>query len=239
MSRDDLSGGDFERRKQCCRAMPLVVVALAGQGAAIWQLQIALRSLQSLDRGLFVHAQHNGLLGRGDVEANNIGGFGRKVWVVALTPGLASREVNLVAAQEPPDILDVNIAQRRGQQRAGPACKPFWWRFVQQPQDPLVGGLRIDRLLARPRFVFQALKAMVGIAVPPKADNPWLDPDFLGYRPGAAPGRCQQNDPRPLQIALQRHRRATTRLKHLAIFPRKVDFSCFGYHPDLESRLTF
>jgi hypothetical protein len=23
-------GGDFERRKQCCRAMPLVVVALAG-----------------------------------------------------------------------------------------------------------------------------------------------------------------------------------------------------------------
>ncbi|WP_211434594.1 hypothetical protein, partial [Bradyrhizobium diazoefficiens] len=23
------------------------------------------------------------------------------------------------------------------------------------------------------------------------------------------------------------------------IFPRKVDFSCFGYHPDLESRLTF
>ncbi|WP_284279148.1 hypothetical protein, partial [Bradyrhizobium liaoningense] len=31
----------------------------------------------------------------------------------------------------------------------------------------------------------------------------------------------------------------TARLKHLAIFPRKVDFSCFGYHPDLESRLTF
>src|ERR1700746_470637 len=29
-----------------------------------------------------------------------------------------------------------------------------------------------------------------------------------------------------------------TRLKHLAIFPRKVDFSCFGYHPYLESRLT-
>src|SRR5258708_36893569 len=28
----------------------------------------------------------------------NVGGFGRKVRVVALTPGLASREVNLVAA---------------------------------------------------------------------------------------------------------------------------------------------
>src|SRR2546426_11758302 len=88
-----------------------------------------------------------------DVETNNIGGFGRKVRVVALTPGLASREVNLVAAQEPPDILDVNIAQRLGQQRAGPARKPLRGRLVQQLQYPLVGGLRIDRLLAGPRFV--------------------------------------------------------------------------------------
>jgi len=203
---DDLSSGDFERRKQRCRAMPLVVVAVAGQGAAIGQLQIALRSLQSLDRRLFVHAQHNGLLGRGDIEANNIGGFGRKVRVVALAPGLASREVNLVAAQEPPDILDVNIAQRPGQQRPGPACESLRRRFVQQLQNPLVGGLRIDRLLARPRLVLQPIKAMIGIAMPPKADNPRLDPNFLGYRPRAAPGRRQQNYPRPLQIALQCHR---------------------------------
>src|SRR6202011_5448206 len=195
-------------------------------------------TLQSLDRRLFVHAQHNGLLRRGDVEADNIGGFGREVRVVALAPGLASREVNLVVAQEPPDILHVNIAQRPGQQRPGPACEPLWRRFVQQPQNPLIGGLRIDRLLARPRLVLQPFKAMVGIAMPPKADNPRLDPNFLGDRPGAAPVSRQQNYPRPLQIALQRHRRATTRLKHLAIFPRKVDFSCFGYHSYLESRLT-
>jgi len=111
-----------------------------------------------------------------------------------------------VAAQEPPDILDVNIAQRPGQQRPGPACKPFRCRLVQQPQNPLVGGLRIDRLLARPRLVLQPFKAMVGIAMPPKADNPRLDTDFLGDRPGAAPDRRQQNDPRPLQIALHCHR---------------------------------
>jgi hypothetical protein len=79
---------------------------------------------------------------------------------------------------------------------------------------------------------------MVGIAMPPKADNPRLHPNFLGYRAGAAPGRRQQNYPRPLQIALQCYRRTTTRLKHLAIFPRKVDFSCFGNQLDLESRLT-
>src|SRR5665213_785339 len=80
---------------------------------------------------------------------------------------------------------------------------------------------------------------MVGIAMPPEANNPRLDANLLGNRPGAAPGRRQQNDPSPLQIALQRHRRATTCLKHLAIFLRKLDFCCFGYHPDVESRLTF
>jgi hypothetical protein len=31
---------------------------------------------------------------------------------------------------------------------------------------------------------------------------------------------------------------AATGLKHLAIFLRKVNFSCFGYHPNIESRLT-
>jgi hypothetical protein len=60
--------------------------------------------------------------------------------------------------------------------------------------------------LAGPRLVFQTFKAMVGITMVPKADYPRLDPDFLGDRPGAAPGRRQQNYPRPLQIALQCHR---------------------------------
>jgi hypothetical protein len=111
-----------------------------------------------------------------------------------------------VTAQEPPDILHVNIAQHPGQQGPGPTCEPVRRRFVQQPQNPLVGGLRIDRLLAWPRLVLQSFQAMVGIAMPPKADNPRLDPNFLGNRAGAAPGRRQQNYPRSLQIALQCHR---------------------------------
>ena len=48
----------------------------------------------------------------------------------------------------------------------------------------------------------QTFKTMIRIAMPPKADNPWLDPDLLGDRSGAATGRCQQYDPCPLQIAL-------------------------------------
>ncbi len=69
-------------------------------------------------------------------------------------------------------MLDVNIAQRPRQQGPGPACEPFWRWFIQKPQNPLIGGLRINRLLAWPRLVFQTFKAMVGIAAAPKADNP-------------------------------------------------------------------
>ena len=54
MRRDDPSGGDFKRCEQSRGAMPLVVVALPGQGASIRQLQIALRPLQCLDRRLLI-----------------------------------------------------------------------------------------------------------------------------------------------------------------------------------------
>jgi hypothetical protein len=78
-------------------------------------------------------------------------------------------------------------------------------RLIQQLQNPLVDRLRINRLLAKQRLVLQPFKAMVGMAMPQKADNPRLDPNVLGDRPGAAPVRHQQNYPHPLQIALQRH----------------------------------
>ena len=92
--------------------------------------------------------------------------------VVALAPGLAGREINLVAAREPPDILDVNIAKFPGQQGLGPARKPGRRRFIEQLQNPFVGRLRLDRLLAGSRFALQSFNAKVGKAMPPKADDP-------------------------------------------------------------------
>jgi hypothetical protein len=80
--------------------MTLVVVALAGQSASVWQLQITLGALQRLDRRLLVNAQHNGLGGRIDIEANNIGGFGGKLGIVALAPGFAGRQIDLVVARK-------------------------------------------------------------------------------------------------------------------------------------------
>lgn len=171
----------------------------------------------------------------GDIEADNIGGFGGKVRVVALAPGLASRKVDLVVTQKPPDILDVHIAKRRRQQRSGPACKPFRWRSVQQGENPSVGRLGVDRLLAGSRLIFKPFKALFRVAMPPQAHNPRLNPYVLGNRSRAPSLGRQQDNPRPFQITLQCHRRAAPRFQHLAIATAKANFSCFGNHPDLES----
>ena len=100
--------------------MPLVVVALAGQGAAVRQLQIALRTLQRLDRRLFVDTENNRLGGRIDIKADHIGCLGRERGIVALAPRLAGGKVDIVLAQEAPDILNINIAQSLSKQRTRP-----------------------------------------------------------------------------------------------------------------------
>ena len=164
MRRDDPSGGDFERGKQGRGAVPFVVVALAGQGAPVRQLQIALRPLQGLDRRLFVDTENNGLGGRIDIKADHIGGFRHELRVVALAPGLAGGKVDIVLAQEAPDILNINVAQGLGQQRTRPPPIALRRRLIQKRQNALAGGLAVDRLLARAGTVLEPIKAVVGKA---------------------------------------------------------------------------
>lgn len=113
---------------------PLVVVALPGQGASVRQLQVALRPFQRLDRRLLVGTQNDRLGRRIDVKADHIGGFRRKLRVIALAPGLAGRKVDIMLAQEAPDILNINVAQGLGQQRAGPPGIAVRRRLIQKRQ---------------------------------------------------------------------------------------------------------
>src|SRR5437016_90674 len=55
---------DLEGGKQCRGAIALVIVTMTAQCTAVRELQIALRTLQRLDRGLFVDADDNRVLGR-------------------------------------------------------------------------------------------------------------------------------------------------------------------------------
>ena len=101
-----LAGGHFEGGKQRRGAVALVIVAVAGQRSAVRKLQISLCPLQRLDRGLFVDADDDRILGRRHVQPDHVGGLGGKFGIVALAPGFAPGKVDLLRTQEAPDMLD-------------------------------------------------------------------------------------------------------------------------------------
>ena len=59
-----LAGGYFEGGEQRRDTVALVIVAMAGQCSTVRKLEISLRPLQRLDRGLFIDADDDGVLGR-------------------------------------------------------------------------------------------------------------------------------------------------------------------------------
>jgi hypothetical protein len=74
-------------------------------------LEIALGAFERLNGRLLIDREHDGVVGRGHVEADDLGRLGREFGVGADAPRFAAREVYLVRPQEAPDILDVNVAQ--------------------------------------------------------------------------------------------------------------------------------
>ena len=99
--------------------------------ASVRQLQIALRPLQGLDRRLFVDTENNRFGGRIDVKADHIGGLRHKREGVALASRLADSKVNIVLAQEAPDITK---PQRRP--RPWPAADPSTGHNPQAAASP-------------------------------------------------------------------------------------------------------
>jgi len=76
--------------------------------------------------------------------------------------------------------------------------------------------------------------------VPPKADDSRLDPDFLAIdrvlRPAAANRTIRARFKSRCNVTGERQHASST----LRSFRERLGLSlCFGYHPDLESRLTF
>jgi hypothetical protein len=112
----DLSGRNLEGGEQSGRAVPLVIVTVPCQGTSVWQLQIALGALQRLDRRLLVDANDDRIVGRRHVEADDIGGFGGELGILAFAPAFPSGEIDLLLAKETTDVVDVDVAERLGDQ---------------------------------------------------------------------------------------------------------------------------
>src|ERR1039457_2554247 len=77
----NLSGFRIQRRIQRERAVPVVLESVTLDSARR-QRQDRSETIQSLNRGLFVHAEHRGVLRRIEVQANDVGGLRLELWIV-------------------------------------------------------------------------------------------------------------------------------------------------------------
>src|ERR1700694_2247096 len=146
-------------------------MAVARQRTSVWQLEIPLRALECLYRGLFIDAQNDRLLRRRHVKTDDICGFARKVRIIALAPALAATKIDLLFAQGSPDVLHTHIAQRFGDQGPAPTREPFGRRPIKDFADAFVGGCAIDRWCSRARQIYQPIKTLTRKATAPQADR--------------------------------------------------------------------
>ena len=161
-----------------------------------------MRPLQGLDRRFFIDTDNNRLGRRINIETHNIGSFRRELRVVTLAPGLAGGQIDVVLAQETPNILNVNIPQRLCQQRTRPSGIARRRRLIQERQNAPVRRRTVDRLLVRARAVLKSGNAVIGKTPPPFADDARLNTHFLSDRARAAAFSRQQYYPRTLHVAL-------------------------------------
>ncbi len=208
MFADDLATLEIERCKQRRRSMPFVIMRLADQGASVRQLQIALRALECLDRRFFVHSEHDGVLGWRHVEADDLRGLGRELGVVADAPRLAARKVDLVLAQKAPDILDIDVAKRFGDERSSPVGVAFRRFAIKQGQDAPVGFLVVFRRRAALADFRKTGKAMLGVAHAPFRRRAGRASERATDRPGSGALGRHEHDLRLPTSAMLRSGRA-------------------------------
>ena len=208
---------------------------MARQSSAVGQLQISLGSLQRLDRGFFVDTDDDRILRGRYVQPHHVGGFGDELGIVALAPGFAPREVDLLAAQEAPNLLFVHVAQLGRDQPPSPARKPCRRRTIQHRQNAFAGLGVVLRHRTRSRFIGQTGQPFATEPATPQADRPRHGADGAGNRACRVSFGSQQDDPRAKNFALFRRRSSHPRLKHPTILGRQPDFRSFGNHPNVES----
>src|SRR5579862_1358463 len=71
---DDFAGEHIERREQGGRSVSLVVMSHRA-ASPFFQRQPGLGALQSLNLALFVHTEHNRLVGRIQIKTNHVSEF--------------------------------------------------------------------------------------------------------------------------------------------------------------------
>ena len=178
-------------------------------------------------------------LRRRHVETDDLGGFRHEVRIGALAPGFAARQVDLLGAQKPPDILFVDVDQFPRDQLPGPIRIARRGRLIQQRQYPSPGVRAVFRLRTPLTGLVQTRQPIGGVANPPLRCRPRRAADATADLPRRHPRRRQQHDPGALPQPVLALRRTRQTFKFGAFLRAQINRRRIWdtSHPSLESRL--
>ncbi len=184
--------------------------------------------VQGLDLGLFIHAEHHRVLGRVQVEPDDVADLGFQLRV-----GGELERLDPPGLQAPllPHLADGEIAdaQLAGQQPGRPVRHPEPLRWGLQGRGHHLGLIHRPRP-TRLRPILQAPHALGGIA-PLPADHRGLghpDPGRDLVRPDPVTG--QQHDPGPLRQPRPDRARPRPRQEHLTVPGRHFHLHSQRHH---------
>src|SRR5215475_12012972 len=148
---DDLALEDIESREQRGRAMTLVIMG-HGAGASRLHRQARLGAIKGLDLALLIDRQDNGVVGRVDIEADDVMQLGRELRVVRQLELPDPVRLEAMGTPDPLHRADADPDRLR-HRRAGPVAGRGW-RACQRQSNHAFGHLGTQRRDARgPRLV--------------------------------------------------------------------------------------
>ena len=188
------AGVDFKGGEQGCGAVTLILEALPSQGAAVGEAEPTLGALQHLNGRLLVHADHQRILRRGQIQAHDIRRLFCELRVGADAPAPTALQRDTVLTEHPPDLRFRHISQCLRHQTAVPGRIAIGRRPIQNGQDAPRRVLAVYGRLARARTVAETAEPGPAKAGAPLADRcrpqAHLRGDVLGRLSRC---RCQDN----------------------------------------------
>ena len=194
ISRSDQTGGHVQRGEQRGGSVALVLMVVAGNRFAVGQFEPSLGPVQRLYRKLLVHAQHQRILGRSQIQTHDVGGLGGEVRVRAQAPAVAPAQADALLAQDLPDVVDADAQLLRDQGSC--PVRVAWGRgFIQAGEDVPHGRLGVAGRLAGTRLVRKTGKTRLMKAPSPFAHRGFAGVQRAGDVPADLPAKGGQDDP--------------------------------------------
>jgi Domain of unknown function (DUF4062) len=221
-----------ERGEQGGRAVAQVVMG-HGAGLARFERQPRLGAVKRLDLGLLVDREHHGMLGRVDIEADDVLELGGELGIGRALEGPDTMRLQVVRRPDPLHRAQGD-ARLSGHRPAAPVGRFPGRLGTGQRHDPVHGLIAQGRLAGLAGGIAQqAIDPGFGEPPLPAPDRRPADAGAPADRGHVQPVGRAENDPSPRHVLLSAVAIGDDRLQTSTIFSRDQGTDCLSHGPSM------